>query len=38
MALRVETKREYGLFRFPESHERTSDKLVALLKHTTRSG
>ena len=32
MALHVETKREYGPFHFPESHKRTSDKLVALLE------
>ena len=32
MAVHVETEGEYGLFHFPESHERTTDKLVALLE------
>ena len=32
MAIHVETESDYGLFRFPESHERTTDKLFALLE------
>ena len=32
MAVHVETESEYGQFHFPESHERTTDKLVALLE------
>ena len=32
MAVHVETEGEDGLFHFPESHERTTDKLVALLE------
>ena len=32
MAVHVETQGEYAQFHFPESHERTTDKLVALLE------